>query len=941
MINLKVRSEYSFRYAFGKLDDVIKTQKQQATLTDRGTTFGHVKFFKACKKQGIKSILGVELAFCQEPKLKVKQKMFWVTLLARNQAGLSEIYRLTSLSTKYKYYENRLGFDDLGNISENVIIIIEDASLQKYISHEHTYYGISPIANYKDIKDNKLKTIAISDNLYCYEEERNLYEIILGKGVDKFSPCQDREEKSHILSEEEWKKALWFLTEEEKQIAIDNTHLASELIGEYDLPQSELPDNDSDVSLKDLCLIKAKERNIDLTPIYLDRLELEIQVIEQKNFTNYFFLVADIVNYAKQHMLVGPARGSSAGSLVCYLLGITEVDPIKFDLLFARFLDPNRTELPDIDIDFQDTKRDLIFEYLKEKYGEQCVAKLGVISQYKPRSVLTEMAKIIGIAQYQIEDLKQAVPETDAGDSRNMLEKTFIETNIGKDFINKYPSLIHAKDIEGHARHHGQHAAAILVSKKPLTNYASIDYINHNCQLDKFDAEDVNLLKIDCLSLRTLTVIKNCLDEIGKDREWLLNYPLDDQKAFDIVNNKKYHGIFQFEGGALISVAKQMNITEFNDLVAITSLARPGTLINGEANRYARNKNEGVVEYAHPILEPILKETHGIIVYQEQVMKIVREVGNFSWEETSKIRKAIGKSMGSDYINKMKHLFIQGCQANNVDEFSAEKIWQNILDMGSYTFNKSHAVAYAMLSYWCMILKAYHPLEFALATLKDSKDDDQTIFVLRELVKEGFEYKVFDKDLSEIDWSIKDGKLIGGFINIKGVAEKKATKLIEKRKTGKAFTAVESRLMYDGETPFDSLFEFKDKFSGFYDNWSVFFKEKYTYLKDIEGGQEVRFLAKSALVKQKDINDPYQLEKRDGRRIETGCQKFVDITFVDDTDSVKCRISRENYEAFGADILKDKVGTHYLAYGKCCDGFKFVFINEIRKTSAKEIEKSI
>lgn len=937
MINLRVRTEYSFRYAYGKLQDVIAKQGC-ATITDRGNTFGHVPFWNECKKQDKKPILGVEIAVCENPNLKVRETNLYVTLLAKNSEGLSEIYQLVSLSTKNKHNgENRIGFENLAQISNNIVIIIENAELQQYAPS--AYYGVSSGTNYGDFKKSTLPFVALSDNLICSKDDTKLYQIILGMGIG-YSPAQSRTEMSHILNEEEWRSEIMFFDENQKQEAIDQTYKIAEMVERFDFIKAELPQNKLDTSLRDLCIDGANKRNLQIftKKHYMDRMDRELQVIKEKNFEDYFYLVYDLVNYAKQNMLVGPARGSSAGSLVCYLLGITEVDPIRHKLLFERFVDLNRSDYPDIDLDFQDDKRDILLDYLKSKYGNDCVAKLGVISKYKPKSILTEISKVLKLQQWQIKDLKESIVESDAGDDRNLLEATFRDTKIGQEYIEKYPSLIHAQYIEGHSRHYGQHAAAVVVSNKPLAEYCSLDHSVDGCQLDKHDAEKVNLLKIDCLSLRTLTVIQNCLDAIGKDRDWLLSLPLNDQKAFDVINEKKYHGIFQFEGGALISVAKQINIKEFNDMAAITSLARPGTLINGEANRYVRNKNTGSIRYQHDILEPILKETYGVIVYQEQVMQIVKQIGNFSWEDTSRIRKAIGKSMGGDYINKMRPLFIKGCLENNVDEESANAIWKNILDMGSYTFNKSHAVAYSMLSYWCMVLKAYFPLEFALATLKNSKDDDQSIQILRELVKDGFKYKTFDKDLSEVDWSIKDGILIGGFSNIKGVGEKKAQKFVDKRLSGKALTVIENRTLFNGETPYDSLFEFKDKFHLFYDNWNVFLKDKPVLLKDIQDGDEVRFLAKIVDMKRKDINDPYQLEKRGGERIEEGCQKFLDILFADDTDVLKCRIARESYYKLSKDL---KIGDYYLVSGQCCKSFKFVFINVIKPITAKKIESKL
>lgn len=946
MINLRVRSEYSFRYAFGKLDDIIKVQGDVACLTDRGNSFGHIPFIQKCKELSKKPIVGVELLFCENPKLKVKYNLFPVTLLAKNHNGLKEIYKLISESTRNKYYdENRLGFEHLRNISDDVVIIIEDSFLQDY--NDKAYYAVTPMTNYGDFKKSKLPFVAMSDNLYCKEDDKKYYEIILGKGVKtiggkkSFSKCIDRVEPSHILLEEEWKNTILFLNEKQKDEAINRTYEISNIISDFQLPKAELPDAGIKKTLKELCEEGAKNKDIKLEGEYLERLNLELEVISQKKFDDYFFIVYDLINFAKEKMLVGPARGSSAGSLVCYLLSITEVDPLEHGLLFERFLDSNKQELPDIDIDFQDDKRDLVFEYAKNKYGAEKTAKLGVVSRYKPRAIIVELSKVLDLKPWDVALLREIFPEADPT-GKYTFDYVFKNEKTAQEFLERNPAFENCKAIENHARHFGQHAAGLILSKDNLSNYTPIDYLTEGCQIDKHDAEVVNLLKVDILGLRTLTIIQNCLDEIGKDRQWLLDLPLDDKKAFDIINKKKYHGIFQFEGAALISVARNLHVEEFNDLVAITSLARPGTLINGEANRYVYNKNKGQIEYQHPILEKYLKETHGIIVYQEQIMKIVREVGNFSWADTSKIRKAIGKSKGAGYIDQMKPLFLKGCEENNVDQESAEAIWQSILAMGSYTFNKSHAVAYAMLSYWCMTLKAYYPMEFTLATLKDAKDDVQVIKMLRELVKDGFKYKVFDKDLSEVDWCIKDNTLIGGFTNIKGIAQKKAEIFIRKRQTGEKLTAVQKRLLYDAETPYDYLFEFKEKFGNFYNNWQKFCKEKPVLIQDIEeGDQNIRFLCKTIKVVKKDINSQYQLDKRDGLVIEDGCLNFVDLIVSDDTDEIKCRIAREEFETIGKKILKDKVGSFYVVRASCCSSFKFLFIHALRKITPEQINKKL
>ena len=677
---------------------------------------------------------------------------------------------------------------------------------------------------------------------------------------------------------------------------------------------------------------------------YVERLEYEINLIKEKDFENYFYLVYDMVNYAKQHMLVGPARGSSAGSLVCYWLGITDVDPIQHGLIFERFIDVNRADLPDIDIDFQDTKREMLLDYLKNKYGHDCVAKLGTISEYKPKSILVELGKVLDIPQWEMKDLKDVIIERSGGDSRasNCLEDTFNEMDIGREFIKKYPKLIYSQEIEGHARHYGQHAAAIVVADKTLDHYCALDHSVDGCQLNKIDAESVNLLKMDCLGLRTLSVIQDCLDLIGQDREWLVNYPLDDKKAFDVINSRKFYGIFQFEGNALISVSKQIDIKEFNDISAITALARPGPLISGGTTAYVKAKNNNEPCYL-PHCEEYTKETFGVIVYQEQVMQIVRNIGNFSWADTSSIRKAMSKSLGEEYIQRMTDKFIAGAAENNIDKETAEKIWKSVYSMGSWAFNKSHSISYGLISYWCMVLKAHNPLEFALATLKNAKDEEQVRQILKELVNEGYEYKPFDIELSEIDWSIKDDKLIGGFKNIKGVGQKKAEKLIEKRMLGKELTVSEKKTIFNAETPYDNLFEFRTNFVDFYDNWELFMKNKPLYIKDIEDvAQEVRFIAKTVSLNLRGSNEAVMVKRRNGKMITDGMVKFLDLKMADDTDIINCRINRELYQKFGNDMIsKDKVGDHYLVCGRSLNGFRYVIINNIKKITEQQIKEKI
>lgn len=943
MINLRVRTEFSFRLAYGKIKQVIDSQKDYAAITDRFNTFGHIPFSQECKKQGKKPILGVELAFVQDATTKIRQTPYFATLIARNAKGLSEIYALVSRSTQQKYYFNRLSSSDLAKISNNIIVIICDSALQEFVEKlEYSFYGVSPMTSNGDWKANKLNYVAISDNLYDKPKSKELYEIILGNGS-----FDDRVELSHLLNEEEWKQEVRIIDEEEKILALEMTHRIAANIENFDFTQAKLPKAQETKSLYDLCIEGAKLRKQEKLlsdDIYMERLKRELELIKEKEFEDYFYLVYDMVNYAKKHMLVGPARGSSAGSLVCYWLAITDVDPIQHGLIFERFIDVNRADLPDIDIDFQDTKREMLLDYLKNKYGKDCVAKLGTISEYKPKSILVELGKVLDIPQWEMKDLKDVIIERSGGDSRasNCLEDTFNEMDIGREFIKKYPKLIYSQEIEGHARHYGQHAAAIVVADKTLDHYCALDHSVDGCQLNKIDAESVNLLKMDCLGLRTLSVIQDCLDLIGKDRQWLVEYPLDDKKAYDVINSKKFYGIFQFEGNALISVAKQIEIKTFEDISAITALARPGPLVSGGTNTYVKANRDNKPQFL-PHCEEYTKETFGVIVYQEQVMQIVRNIGNFSWKDTSTIRKAMSKSLGEEFIQGMTDKFVAGAKENGIDEETALIIWKSVYSMGSWAFNKSHSISYGLISYWCMVLKAHNPLEFALATLKNAKDEEQVLQILKELVNEGYEYKAFDPELSEIGWSIKDGKLIGGFTNIKGIGTKKAEKLIEKRSSGKEFTVAEKKSLFNAETPYDDLFEFKSHFSDFYNNWDLFMKQKPMLIKDIEEkAQEVRFLCKTIGINPRDYNEAILVKKRGGEVAKDGNVKFLDLKLADDTAFINARINREVYHKFGHDIVnRDKLGDYYLVCGRSLNGFRYVIINNIKRITEEEIKEKV
>ena len=934
MINLKVRTEYSFRTAYGSVEKIIQNCEQESIgITDFGGTWGHVPFNKHCSKAGKKPIFGVELAVVEDATERIKQATNLMTFLGRNNDGLQEIYKLVTKSTSKEqfYYVPRISYVDLFDVSDNVIILSGTTPEWGLLPRKNNLYiEFSPTSSRKALQfchDKHFRPVAVSDNLFPYPTDRKAYEVLVGRNRT------ERSKAMHLLDEWELRDAVPWLPEE----AIENTYKIAEQCNAT-LPTAQMIGFKSSKTLRELCLQGAKDRKVDLNnPVYKKRLKRELELIKEKDFEDYFFVIADMIKYAKQHMLVGPARGSSAGSLVCYLLAITDIDPIEHDLLFERFIDITREDLPDIDIDFQDDRREMVFEYLKNKYGEEKVARLGTVSRYKAKITISEVAKELGVPAWEVNDLKGAIIERSSGDARSALciLDTFNDLDVGKKVLEKYPQMAIAADMENHARHNGVHAAAILVTEDPVHKYCSVSAQTTAAQIDKKDAESLNLLKIDALGLRTLSVIQDILDQVGWTRDQLLNYPLDDKKAFAILNDEKYTGIFQFEGYALQSVTHQMKVHKFEDIAAITALGRHGPLVSGGTTEYIkRHTGETPTEYLHPLTEKITKVTHGVVVYQEQVMTIGREIGKLSWEDVSSLRKAMSKSLGQEFFDQYWVKFKAGAEENGISEQDAENIWKHINTMGSWAFNRSHAISYGLVSYWCCVLKSKFPLEFAAACLRNVKDDEQAVRLLREVVREGLEYLPYDQQKSEINWSVQNGKLIGGLLGIKGIGPKMAEDIINRRNLKQPLTPRQEKLLASGTTAYDDIFECERKFGHIKENPQQHnIKSKISDIATLDADTPGRYVFFGKLKEKnlRDMNETVNLAKRGGRRVETH-NLWLNMTFEDDTGPIICGIDRFKYPKIGKPIVEEgRIGDWYLIKGLIRPGFRKVHIEKWRK----------
>jgi DNA-directed DNA polymerase III PolC len=775
--------------------------------------------------------------------------------------------------------------------------------------------------------------VAINYNWYPTADDRQVYELHTAP-----RNMETQTYPQHILSSDEWLRIWNHLRPSILDQAITMTHVIAEQCEHFELPKAEMVRYKGRLTLRGLCRAGARKHDIDIEHgEYADRLERELASIESHGYEDYFLVVADLIRKSKRNMLVGPSRGSSAGSLVCYLAGITEVDPIRFGLMFERFIDDTRKDLPDIDIDFPDGKRDLVIKTLIETYSKEHVSHIATIATMKPKSAIGEFAAGLMVPKYETEALKDSVIQRSGGDARAALRitDTFTETDVGREFLKDHPMMALTERIEGHARHAGVHAAGMIVCNEPLTNYAGVNCRSGVVMLDKKEAEALGLLKIDCLGLRTLSVLENVADQIGMPYADYYKLPLDDQATFDIFNDMRLDGIFQFQGQALQYVTRQMGVKSFDDIAAITALARPGPIHSGGTNIFiSRKTGEKPVEFLsrHPSVVAQTENTYGVIIYQEQLMAIGREYGELSWEDVQQLRVAASKSLGEEFFGKYKDNFVNGALKKGADQAEAVNVWENMVTFGSWGFNKSHAYSYALISYWTAWAKAHHPLEFATANLNNARSEMTALRILRDMVRnDGIEYEAFDPEHSQMSWSIKDGKLLGGLLTIKGIGKKKASAILQARKRQTKWTPSMIKLIKDPHTIFTILFPCQHYWGDLFDTPSeVGLEEPPVHIETIEKPGSYLFVGKLLDKNLRDLNEYQSLVKRGGQVI-TDHTKFLNLILEDDTDSIVCTVNRYRYEALGRDIVEtgreDK--DWFLVRGKIRDKWRRIDVEQV------------
>lgn len=832
-VHLHTHTHYSLLDGLSKIEPLVRRAKElnmeALAITDHGNLYGSVEFYKAAKKEGIKPIIGVETYVAKGSRHsrdpRVDNVRYHLTLLAKNKVGYRNLVALITKShLEGFYYKPRIDKPLLEEHHEGLVCLsgcvsgeigrllrtgrekeAEDvAKYYKELFGDDYYIEIQP---HNPELHPKLVSIArklhiplaaTQDSHYLTREDAPIHEVLLAIQTNNQVEDEDRltfkDHDSSFRSAEEMAALFKDLPE-----AIENTVRIAEKcnfefdIGTLHLPEFPLPKGTSAMEyLRTLAEQGIASKYGKATKAIRERLEAELAVIEKTGFADYFLIVQDFVNWAKKRgIVVGPGRGSAAGSLVSYVLNITDVDPLKYNLLFERFLNPERNEPPDIDIDFADNRRDEVLGYIREKYGEHRVAQIITFGTMAARAAVRDAGRALGLPYSFCDRIAKMIPFV-ANQGKEKMEQYIARTPELKHLYETDKQARNLLDVasrlEGVARHASVHAAGAVVSKKPLTEYLALQRAPQDentiiTQLDMWGVQDLGLVKIDLLGLRNLTIIEETIRLVKELRGEEINIseiPLDDEKTYALLRTAENAGIFQFESSGMRRYMKEIKPTEFEDLVALVALYRPGPM--ELIPSYIRRKHgKEKVHYIHPKLEPIMKETYGIGVYQEQMMRIATDLAGYTLTEADTLRKAIGKKI-KKLLDAQKEKIIKGLMKNGIDKKTAEKIWELFPPFARYGFNRAHAVSYALIGYQTAYLKAHYPVEFLTALLNNAGTDIERVsFFINEANRMGIEVLPPDVNNSMSRFVPENGNIRFGLSTIKNVGEKITDAIVEER----------------------------------------------------------------------------------------------------------------------------------------------------------------
>ncbi|MEA1937079.1 MAG: DNA polymerase III subunit alpha [Patescibacteria group bacterium] len=848
--HLHTHSHYSLLDGLAKIDDLINRAGElgmnSLALTDHGVMYGAVEFYQKAKAKNIKPIIGMEAyvainsRFDKNPT--VDNKRNHLLLLAKNNLGYKNLVKLTTLAhLEGFYYKPRIDKEILRKYSEGIIassacmageiprMILagkldkaENAikEFQEIFGKKNFYLELQDHPNLKgqnEINDNLIKLskktgaplIAANDIHYINKEDDKAQDILLCIQMNRTVNEKDR---LSMIGENYSMKSQEEMIEHFKHIpeAIDNTQkIVAECnveleLGKILLPHFNVPDNLSSKDyLKKLCLSGIAKRYGKTNEAIEKRLKFELDTINQMGFASYFLITQDFVNWAKsQNIVVGPGRGSAAGSIVSYLIGVTDVDPLKYELLFERFLNPDRISMPDIDLDFADHRRDEVIKYVAQKYGDDHVAQIITFGTMAARAAVRDTGRALGLPYSFCDKISKAIPMF------TKLSEALKNVQEFKSLYDGDPAVKNLVDnalkLEGVARHSSTHACGVVISKEKLENYTPCQYPPQDTsaivtQYEMHNIEDLGLLKMDFLGLKNLTIVENALKIISKtkgDEIELEKIPFNDEKSLKLFQEGKTTGVFQFESSGMKRYLKKLKPTDFEDVVAMVALYRPGPLNSGMVDEFIDRKHgKKKIVYKHPIMENALKNTYGVIVYQEQVMQLSKDMAGFTGGQADTLRKAMGKKI-AELMAKMKKEFIEGCLKNNLNQKLAEETFSDMEKFAEYGFNRSHAVCYALIGYQTAYLKAHYPAEFMAALLTaDRENIDRIAIEVDECRQMGIEVLPPDVNMSFVDFGVvnENGKdeIRFGLAAIKNVGRNIVEIIVEERKANGKFSSVE------------------------------------------------------------------------------------------------------------------------------------------------------
>lgn len=847
-VHLHVHTEYSLLDGAIRIDKMLEKCRSlgmdAVAITDHGNMFGAVQFYDQAVKAGIKPIIGSEIYLApgdrrdRSPSPDGGPNAYHLVLLVMNDEGYRNLSHLVTLGhLEGFYYKPRVDMELLRKYNSGLIALSaclkgpipylintgridlarEKAKEFAGIFDNDRFYlevqannlpeQIKLNSSLKEIsQDLSIPLVATNDCHYLNQEDAEAHDVLLciqtGKTVDDEKRLKFSANEFYFKSHSEMRQAL-----QGYEDALENTGRVADLcqyemeFGHYKYPVFQVPEarslnemlTEEAVAGLETRLADKKAKNETLSQDqvreYRERLNFELEIIHNMGFAGYFLIVSDFIAYARRcDIPVGPGRGSAAGSLVAYCLNITNIDPIKYGLIFERFLNPHRISMPDIDIDFCINGRDEVIRYVAEKYGRENVAQIITFGRMKARAVIRDVGRALNIPLKDVDTIAKLVPE---GPNISLEEAINGEPELKRLEGSEGPGkklLKISRVLEGLVRHASTHASGVVISDRPLVEYlplykGSKDEIMTQFTMDQ--VEQLGLIKFDFLGLKTLTVIKNALKLIkeatGTDVD-IEGIPLDDEATYHLCSEGKTTGVFQLESSGMKGLLRRLKPEIFEDIVALVALFRPGPLGSNMVNDFIAGKHgKGKIRYSLSRLEPILKETYGVILYQEQVMKIAQILANYTLAEADELRKVMGKKK-ADVMATHRARFIEGAIQNNVAPKKAEKVFILIDKFGGYGFNKSHSAAYAMVAYQTAYLKAHYPVQFMAALLtQDMGNQDKTIKNIAECRGMGIEILPPDINESQADFSVLEGKIRFGLAAVKNVGLKAVESIIEDR----------------------------------------------------------------------------------------------------------------------------------------------------------------